>query len=201
MNHGMKHRKLNRTSEHRKAMFANMACSIIKHKRIKTTLPKAKDLRPIVEKLVTAGKSGELRGYRQIVSFLKQDDMAQVLCKEIAPKYATRQGGYLRIIKCGIRHGDTAPMALIEFVEADGEDSKKKKTSGVKKASTKNTAKSTTKRATGKKTVNPEETTMVADDNAVDASMSNDAAAVDTAETVAKTDSVESAETTTEATN
>src|SRR6266540_715444 len=104
MRHGKVHRKLNRTAEHRKAMFANMCAALIKHEQIVTTLPKAKELRPIVEKLVTLGKKGGLAMRRQAISEMR---------------YKDRQGGYTRIIKAGFRYGDNAPMAVIEFVDRD----------------------------------------------------------------------------------
>src|SRR6185503_17240677 len=116
MRHGNAHRKLNRTAEHRRAMFANMAAALIKHEQITTTLPKAKDLRPIVEKLVTLGKKGDLHARRQILALIKDTVLAEKLIKTLADRYVTRQGGYLRILKAGFRHGDMAPMAVIEFV-------------------------------------------------------------------------------------
>jgi large subunit ribosomal protein L17 len=123
MKHGKVHRKLNRTAEHRKAMFANMCAALIKHEQIVTTLPKAKELRPIVEKLVTLGKKGGLDKRRQAISEMR--DVAQVkkLFDVLAPRYADRNGGYTRIIKAGFRYGDNAPMAVIEFVDRD-EDAK-----------------------------------------------------------------------------
>lgn len=119
MRHGNSGRRLNRTSSHRKAMFTNMAASLIEHEQIVTTLPKAKELRPIVEKLVTLGKRGDLHARRQVVSAIGCETMAKRLFDTIAPRYATRNGGYLRIMKAGYRHGDNAPMAVIEFVERD----------------------------------------------------------------------------------
>ncbi len=127
MRHGKVHRKLNRTAEHRKAMFANMAASLIKHEQIITTLPKAKELRPIVEKLVTLAKKGELSARRQAVAEIR--DVAQVkkLFGVIGPRYKDRDGGYTRILKAGFRYGDNAAKAVIEFidrdVEAKGKDS------------------------------------------------------------------------------
>ena len=117
MRHGMNGRKLNRTSAHRKAMFSNMANAIIEHEQILTTLPKAKDLRPIVEKLVTLGKRGTLHTRRQALSYLKQEDAVKKLFTAIAERYKERNGGYIRIIKAGFRTGDKAPMAIIEFVD------------------------------------------------------------------------------------
>ena len=127
MRHGKVHRKLNRTAEHRKAMFANMAASLIKHEQIVTTLPKAKELRPIVEKLVTLGKKGGLHARRQAIGFLRDPYVADKLFTTLGPRYAKRNGGYLRVLKAGFRFGDMAPMAVIEFVERDtaakGQDS------------------------------------------------------------------------------
>ncbi len=119
MRHGKSGRKLNRTSSHRKAMFANMAAALIEHEQIVTTLPKAKELRPIVEKLVTLGKRGDLHARRQAISAVRDVKMVGRLFETIAPRYADRNGGYLRIMKAGFRHGDSAPMAVIEFVERD----------------------------------------------------------------------------------
>jgi ribosomal protein L17 len=121
MRHGLAHRKLNRTSEHRKAMFANMASSLIEHEQIVTTLPKAKDLRPIIEKLVTLAKKGDLASRRRAISKLRNKDMAKKLFDVLGPRYEERNGGYVRIMKAGFRHGDNAPMAVIEFVERDEE--------------------------------------------------------------------------------
>lgn len=119
MRHGKSGRKLNRTSSHRKAMFANMAASLIEHEQIVTTLPKAKELRPIVEKLVTLGKRGDLHARRQAASAIRDEDQTRKLFATIAPRYADRHGGYLRIMKAGFRTGDNAPMAVIEFVDRD----------------------------------------------------------------------------------
>ncbi|MAZ84845.1 MAG: 50S ribosomal protein L17 [Hoeflea sp.] len=119
MRHGISGRKLNRTSSHRKAMFANMAASLIEHEQIVTTLPKAKEIRPIVEKLVTLGKRGDLHARRQAVSQIKDQDAVRKLFDSLAARYATRNGGYLRIMKAGFRTGDNAPMAVIEFVDRD----------------------------------------------------------------------------------
>ena len=127
MRHGMSGRKLNRTSSHRKAMFANMAAALIKHEQIVTTLPKAKDLRPIVERLITLGKRGGLHARRQAIAKLGDKALAEKLLTTLAERYADRPGGYTRIIKAGFRYGDDAPMALIELVERDeaakGQDS------------------------------------------------------------------------------
>ena len=119
MRHASGYRKLNRTHEHRKAMFANMAGALIEHEQIKTTLPKAKELRRIVEKLVTLGKRGDLHARRQADAQLKQDIHTAKLFEIIGPRYAERQGGYVRIMKAGFRYGDMAPMAIIELVDRD----------------------------------------------------------------------------------
>jgi large subunit ribosomal protein L17 len=120
-------RKLNRTSTHRKAMFANMANALIKHEQIKTTLPKAKDLRPIVEKLITLGKKGGLANRRLAFAQLRDDTMVKKLFDTLGPRYGTRSGGYARVLKAGFRYGDAAPMAIIELVDRDlaakGQDS------------------------------------------------------------------------------
>jgi len=119
MRHGNSNRKLNRTSAHRKAMFANMSASLIKHEQIVTTLPKAKELRPIVEKLITLGKRGGLALRRQAIGEIRDVDQAKKLFDVLAPRYKDRQGGYTRIIKAGFRYGDNAAMAVIEFVDRD----------------------------------------------------------------------------------
>ena len=121
MRHGNAHRKLNRKHEHRRAMFANMCASLIKHVQIVTTLPKAKELRPIVEKLVTLGKKGGLAMRRQAISEMRDRDQVKKLFDVLAPRYKDRQGGYTRIIKAGFRYGDNAAMAVIEFVDRDVE--------------------------------------------------------------------------------
>jgi len=127
MRHGKAHRKLGRTTEHRKAMFANMAAALIKHEQITTTLPKAKDLRPVVEKLVTLGKRGDLHARRQAIAEMRDVAMVKKLFEVIGPRYKDRDGGYLRVIKAGFRYGDSAPVAVIEFVDRDesakGQDS------------------------------------------------------------------------------
>jgi large subunit ribosomal protein L17 len=127
MRHGKVHRKLNRTAEHRRAMFGNMCASLIKHEQIVTTLPKAKELRPIVEKLVTLGKKGGLAMRRQAISEIRDVDQVKKLFDVLAKRYADRHGGYTRIIKAGFRYGDNAAMAVIEFVDRDvdakGQDS------------------------------------------------------------------------------
>jgi large subunit ribosomal protein L17 len=117
----MSGRKLNRTSSHRKALFSNMANALIKHEQIKTTLPKAKELRPVVEKLVTLGKRGNLHARRQAFAVLRDDVMTRKLFDTLAERYAERQGGYTRVLKAGHRYGDAAPMAIIEFVDRDPE--------------------------------------------------------------------------------
>ena len=119
MRHGAAHRKLGRTSSHRTAMFANMAASLIKHEQITTTLPKAKELRPFVEKLVTLGKKGDLHARRQAISHVRDVTQVGKLFETLGPRYAERNGGYIRIMKAGFRHGDNAPMAVIEFVDRD----------------------------------------------------------------------------------
>ena len=119
MRHQNSGRKLNRTASHRKAMFANMAASLIEHEQIVTTLPKAKEIRPIVEKLVTLGKRGDLHARRQAISQIRDVAVVAKLFDAIASRYATRNGGYLRIMKAGFRHGDNAPLAVIEFVDRD----------------------------------------------------------------------------------
>ncbi|MDM7256038.1 MAG: 50S ribosomal protein L17 [Paracoccus sp. (in: a-proteobacteria)] len=119
MRHARGYRRLNRTHEHRKALFSNMAGSLIIHEQIKTTLPKAKELRPIVEKLVTLAKRGDLHARRQALAALKQEEIVTRLFDILGPRYKDRQGGYVRIMKAGFRYGDMAPMAIIEFVERD----------------------------------------------------------------------------------
>ena len=119
MNHGAGYRRLNRTHEHRKALFANMAGSLIEHEQIKTALPKAKELRPIVEKLITLAKRGDLHARRQADAQLKQDKHTARLFEILGPRYKDRQGGYVRILKAGFRYGDMAPMAIIELVDRD----------------------------------------------------------------------------------
>ncbi|MGM0660152.1 MAG: 50S ribosomal protein L17 [Pseudomonadota bacterium] len=121
MRHARGYRRLNRTHEHRKALWANMAGSLIEHEQIKTTLPKAKELKRIIEKLVTLGKRGDIHARRQAASQLKQDPHVAKLFDVIGPRYATRQGGYVRVLKAGFRYGDMAPMAIIEFVDRDVE--------------------------------------------------------------------------------
>jgi large subunit ribosomal protein L17 len=117
--HGVKQRKLNKKTPHRQAMFANMAAALIKHEQIVTTLPKAKDLRPIVEKMVTLGKKGGLANRRRAISIVRDQVQVEKLFTTLADRYADRKGGYLRVLKAGFRYGDAAPMAVIEFVDRD----------------------------------------------------------------------------------
>jgi len=119
MYHGRSKRRFNRTVEHRKAMFANMCQALIKHEQIVTTLPKAKDLRPVVEKLVTLGKRGDLHARRQAISQIKDVALVRKLFDVLGPRYKERNGGYTRIMKAGFRYGDNAAMAVIEFVDRD----------------------------------------------------------------------------------
>jgi large subunit ribosomal protein L17 len=119
MRHGKAHRKLNRKPEHRRAMFANMAAALIKHEQIITTLPKAKDLRPVVEKLITLGKRGDLHARRQAVAKLRDLAMVKKLFEVLGPRYKARNGGYTRVLKAGFRYGDSAPVAVIELVDRD----------------------------------------------------------------------------------
>ena len=119
MHHGFAGRRFGRSSSHRQAMLANLAVSLIEHEQIVTTLPKAKDLRPIVEKLVTLGKRGDLHARRQVIAQIGNEGVVRRLFDTVAPRYATRNGGYLRIMKAGFRKGDNAAMAVIEFVDRD----------------------------------------------------------------------------------
>jgi len=121
MRHRKSGRKLGRTSSHRKAMFANLAASLIKHEQIVTTLPKAKDLRPIVDKLVTLAKRGDLHARRQAIAELGDVGTVQKLFETIGPRYGSRNGGYTRVLKAGYRYGDSAPVAVIEFVDRDAQ--------------------------------------------------------------------------------
>ena len=127
MRHGFRGRRFNRTAEHREAMFANMAAALVKHEQIVTTLPKAKDLRPVVEKLVTLAKRGGLHARRQAMAQMRDETQLKKLFEVLAKRYESRNGGYLRIMKAGFRYGDQAPMAVIEFVDRDvnarGQDS------------------------------------------------------------------------------
>ena len=128
MRHGKAHRKLGRTTSHRIAMFANMSASLIKHEQIVTTLPKAKELRPIVEKLITLAKRGDLHARRQAISKVRDVEQVGKLFAVLGPRYQAREGGYIRVLKAGFRYGDNAPMAVIEFVDRD--PSEKGKDSG-----------------------------------------------------------------------
>ena len=121
MYHGRAKRRFNRTAEHRKAMFANMCNALIKHEQIVTTLPKAKDLRPVIEKLITLGKRGDLHARRQAIAQTKDVVMVRKLFDVLGPRYKDRHGGYCRVLKAGFRYGDNAPMAVIEFVDRDVE--------------------------------------------------------------------------------
>jgi large subunit ribosomal protein L17 len=121
MRHGRTLRKLNRTASHRTAMFANMAAALIEHEQIVTTLPKAKELRPIVEKLVTLAKRGDLASRRLAVSRIRNEEMVRKLFETIGPRYGERNGGYTRVLKAGFRYGDNAAVAVIEFVDRDVE--------------------------------------------------------------------------------
>lgn len=127
MRHGFRGRRFNRSSEHRKAMFANMCAALIKHEQIVTTLPKAKDLRPVIEKLVTLGRRDDLHARRLAMSQLRDAAMVRKLFDVLGPRYKERPGGYTRVLKAGFRYGDNAPMAVIEFVDRDvdarGQDS------------------------------------------------------------------------------
>lgn len=119
MRHGMKHRKLNKTSSHRKAMFRNMVNSLIEHEQIVTTLPKAKELRAIADKIITLGKRGDLPARRRATAKMRKDEQVRKLFDVLGPRYADRQGGYTRVLKAGYRRGDNAPMAVIELVDRD----------------------------------------------------------------------------------
>lgn len=119
MRHGIAHRKLNRTASHRKAMLANMAAALIKHEQITTTLPKAKELKPFMDKLVTLGKKGDLHARRQAISKVRDKGQVRKLFDTLGPRYEERTGGYTRVIKAGYRYGDAAPMAVIELVDRD----------------------------------------------------------------------------------
>jgi len=127
MRHGVGHKKLNRTASHRQAMFANMAAALIKHEQIVTTLPKAKALRPLVERLVTLAKKGDLSARRVVLSRMRDETQTKKLFDTLGPSYKARAGGYTRVLKAGFRYGDNAPLAVIEFVDRDesarGQDS------------------------------------------------------------------------------
>ena len=119
MRHGNGYRKLNRTHEHRKAMFANMVCSLVEHEQITTTLPKARELKRIADKIITLAKKGDLHSKRILISRIKQENAVNKLINVLAPRYSDRKGGYSRVLKAGFRYGDMAPMAVIEFVDRD----------------------------------------------------------------------------------
>ncbi len=119
MRHARGYRRLNRTHEHRKALFSNMAGSLIEHEQIKTTLPKAKELKRVMDKLITLGKKGDLHSRRLAASRLKQNQYVEKLFDVLGPRYAERNGGYTRVLKAGFRYGDMAPMAIIELVDRD----------------------------------------------------------------------------------
>lgn len=121
MRHKMGNRKLNRTASHRKALFANMATSLLKHEQIVTTLPKAKELRRVADRLITLGKRGDLHARRQALSALREEAVVRKLFEVLGPRYQERKGGYTRVLKAGFRHGDMAPMAVIELVDRDPE--------------------------------------------------------------------------------
>ena len=121
MRHRNSGRKLNRTSSHRRAMFRNMATALLKHEQIKTTLPKAKELGPVVEQMITLGKRGNLHSRRQALSYLKDEAIVRKLFKGLAERYESRAGGYTRVLKAGFRYGDSAPMAYIELVDRDAD--------------------------------------------------------------------------------
>jgi large subunit ribosomal protein L17 len=121
MRHGFAHRRLNRTVEHRKSMLANMACSLIEHEQIKTTLPKAKELRPYVEKLITLAKRGDLHARRLAIAQIKHEEPVRKLFDVLAERYRERPGGYTRVLKAGFRYGDMAPMGIIELVDRDAD--------------------------------------------------------------------------------
>ena len=119
MRHNMSGRKLNRTSSHRKALFSNLVCSLIEHEQISTTLPKAKDLRSFADKMITVAKKDTLAARRQALSFLRSEEVVKKLFDVLGKRYASRNGGYTRVLKSGLRYGDCAPMAIIEFVDRD----------------------------------------------------------------------------------
>lgn len=119
MRHGNRGRKLHRTASHRQAMFKNMAAALIKHEQIVTTLPKAKELRPIVEKLITLGKRGDLHARRMAIAQMRDETQVQKLFAVLGPRYQDRHGGYIRILKAGYRYGDNAAVAVIELVDRD----------------------------------------------------------------------------------
>ena len=132
MKHRIKGRKLNRTSAHRKALFKNLAASLIKYEQISTTLPKAKDLRPLIEKMITLGKKGSLHARRQLISRLPRNADVEKIMTDLSVRYKDRKGGYTRIIKKGFRFGDSAPMAIIEFIDRNILAKEKEKNTEVK---------------------------------------------------------------------
>ncbi len=119
MRHNMSGRKLNRTKSHRKALFANLTCSLLEHEQITTTLPKAKDLRTFVDKMITIAKKDTLAARRQAIAFLRSEEVVKKLFDVLGKRYASRNGGYCRVLKAGLRYGDCAPMAIIELVDRD----------------------------------------------------------------------------------
>ncbi|MEM8877495.1 MAG: 50S ribosomal protein L17 [Pseudomonadota bacterium] len=121
MRHGKSGRRLNRSVSHRKAMFANMAASLITHEQIVTTLPKAKDLKPIADKLITLAKRGDLHARRQAISQIRDQDAVRKLFGTLGPRYQDRKGGYTRVLRAGFRYGDNAPVAVIELVDRDAD--------------------------------------------------------------------------------
>ncbi|TGY87174.1 50S ribosomal protein L17 [Marinicauda algicola] len=121
MRHGIAHRKLNRTASHRRAMFANMAASLIEHEQIVTTLPKAKELKPLMDKLITLAKKGDLAARRLAISKIRNEEQVKKLFDTLGERYSERNGGYTRVLKAGFRHGDNAPLAVIELVDRDPE--------------------------------------------------------------------------------
>ncbi|KDA02623.1 50S ribosomal protein L17 [Hyphomonas oceanitis] len=119
MRHGLAHRKLNKTTSHRKAMFANMAASLITHEQIVTTLPKAKEMAPLMDKLITLAKKGDLAARRQAIAKVRDEDAVRKLFDVMGDRYKDRNGGYTRVLKAGFRHGDNAPVAVLELVDRD----------------------------------------------------------------------------------
>lgn len=165
MRHGFKKRTLNKKIAHRRAMFANMATSLAKHEQIKTTLPKAKELSPVFEKLITRAKKADLAARRALISFMRDEEMVEKMIAVLGPRYKDRQGGYVRVLKAGFRFGDCAPMAIVELVDRDvtakGQDSgqivevsdseEPKETKAEKAPKTAKTAKEKTEKAPAKK--------------------------------------------------
>ena len=154
MRHQLKGRKLNRTSSHRKALFANLATALFQHEQIKTTLPKAKELRSVAERLITIGKKGGLHGQRQLIAQLQDQGIAKKVLTELSKRYEKRAGGYTRIMKAGFRYGDSAPMAIIELVDrpAQNDDVKAEETKAeAPKKAAKPKAEASEKKAPAKK--------------------------------------------------